>query len=159
MKQKKIRIHESPATLFLQVLTLMIISDIFFFLVVILFDFTPMESLFVNVLTGQEEFFFAILVLQVLLTTHLFLQRICSYYWFENNLLLHHKGLIWTHTEECILSEVESATYSKSLLGRMFNFGTVRMVFSNRKYCLRRIPHPEEFIRIINKEKNCGTSS
>jgi len=154
MKQKSFRIHENPVTLFLQVLTLMVISDIFFFLVVVLFDFARKESLFINILTAQEEFFFAILVFQFLLINYIFMQWIFNYYWFENNLLHHHQGLIWRHTQEYILSEVETTTCSKSLLGRIFDFGTVWLVFSNSKYCLRRVPHPEKFINLINEEKN-----
>lgn len=132
----------------------MIFSDIFFVLIVILVDFVPRESLFVSMLTAKEEFFFVILLFQFLLTSKLFIQWIFNYYWFEDNLLMYHQGILCTNTRQYILPEVEAATFSKTLLGRIFNFGTVRLVFANQEYRLHRISHPEDFLRIINEVKN-----
>ncbi|WP_321490391.1 PH domain-containing protein [uncultured Hyphomonas sp.] len=154
MKPKIIRIYRNPVTLFLQVLSLLIISDIFFLFIVIFIDFSPKESFLITTLTAKEEFFFVILFLQFALTFHIFIQWMFNYYWFEDNLLMCHQGVFLTSTQQYILPEVEAATFSKSLLGRIFNFGTVRLVFANREYCLRRISYPEDFLRIINEVKN-----
>lgn len=154
MKQRLFRIYKNPIILFLQVLSLMVISDICYLLVVSFIDFSPRESFFVAILTAKEEFFFVILLFQFVLTFYIFIQWITNYYWFEDNLLLCHQGIFWTDTQQYILPEVEAATFSKSLLGRIFNFGTVRLVFANREYCLHRISHPEDLLRIINEVKN-----
>lgn len=153
MTRVSFRIYENPVILLIQVMMLMLLSDVFFFLVVAIVDFAEKNAQFLTILTAQEEFFSVGLFFQLLLVGYLFFQWMSNYYWFDGGILYHKKGILWTHREEFVLLEVEATTYSQGLLGRIFDYGEVSLVFANQKFILRRIPHPENFVEMVNREK------
>ncbi len=153
MKPRVFKIHRTPVILFLQVLLLMILSDIFFFLIVLFFDFAEGDSKFMELLTAKEELFLGIMLFQFFVSAYLFVSWILNYYWFDEKILFHKKGILHIQTEEYILSEVEAATCTQNLLGRIFDYGTIHLVFSRKEFYLPLVPHPENFLKIINDEK------
>ena len=150
---KTFKIYETPVILFLQVMIIMIISDILFFSMLKLVDFAHRDSLVINVLTAKEELIGVVMIFQVFTINYLFFSWIFSYYWFDNNILLHKKGIIFTSTREFILSEVEGAIRSQGFWGKIFNYGTIKLIFANTEVLLNRIPNPENFVRIVNSKK------
>ncbi len=152
--KKTFKIYETPVILLVQISTLIIISDIFFFILLKLIDFANRDSIILNILTAKEELMGIIMILQIFLISYLFLHWISSYYWFDKNLLLYKKGIIWTSTQEFVLSEVEASSYSQNLWEKMFNSGTIKLFFANSKFSLKKIPDPKYFLKIINNKKS-----
>ena len=150
---KTFKIYETPILLFVQVLLTMLFSDIIFFVLLKLIDFAHRDSLVFSVLTAKEELVGAIMFFQIAVVGYLFFNWIFNYYWFDSELLLHRRGIIWTSIQEYILSEVEMASYSQGILGKVFNFGTVKIVLNNSEVKFPRIPNPAYFVRIINSKK------
>lgn len=147
------RIQEAPVILLAQIMTLMIFSDIFFFTMLSLVDFAHRDSLLVHILTAKEELIGLIMVFQLAIVLYLFLSWIFNYYYFKGDLLIHKRGIIWTTTDEYILSEVEVAIWEQGFFGKIFNFGTIKLFFSNQEFVLKRIPNPDHFVKVIKSKK------
>lgn len=152
-------IHESPIVFLIKVMTLMILSDIAFFVLDILFDLTSLQGNIAPLLTVTEELFFFIMLFQFLILMYLFLEWMFHYYWFDEGILHRKKGILWVHHDEFILKEIEATNVSKTLLGRIFDYGSVSIISPNQKIFLRRIPRPENFAKIITFEKRKAEQS
>ena len=150
---KNFKIYKTPIVLFWQVLMTLIFSDALFFVMLKLVDFAHRDSVLVSVLTAKEELVVAVMIFQMLAIVYAFLNWIFNYYWFDGNLLFHRKGIIFTSVREFIIPEVEVAIKKQGIWGKIFNFATIQLIFSNSKVRLGYIPNPDSFIRIINNRK------
>jgi uncharacterized membrane protein YdbT with pleckstrin-like domain len=136
----------------------MLLSDASFFVLDIIFDLTSLQGHITPLLTVTEELFFFIMLFQLLILMYLFLEWMFHYYWFEEGILHRKKGLLWVHHDEFILKEIEATNVSKTLFGRIFNYGAVSIISPNQRVVLKRIPRPETFAKMITLEKKNHSS-
>jgi uncharacterized membrane protein YdbT with pleckstrin-like domain len=72
-------------------------------------------------------------------------------FFIREGFLIHRKGMLLMNEKAFKLSNVKSVTYTQSLFGRLFHYGTVILnpQNQNEKFQLSGIPDPEHFIRFL----------
>jgi len=145
-------IYETPTLLLLKIMMLMFLSDVVFFVMDLLFDIAEGSGRIFAMFSATEELFLGIIIFHVVLMSYLFLEWVTNFYWFENGVLHHRKGILWRRTQRFILSDIKTTSFFQNMPGRMFHYGSVTMAFSTREVTLRRIPHPEVFVKMIEAE-------
>ncbi len=160
MKHLTVKIHEAPVFVFFQVIVEVLLSDLLWGAIIALSHFEDELPLAEN-FTFSEGFFLLFLLFQISFMSFIFLTWIRNYYWFEGNMLFHHRGILFSRVDEFLLSELETAHLEQSIFGKIFDYGDIVLTFSNQKTVLRHFPHPYTVLQNIKKlkEKKRGNSS
>ena len=155
-KKNIIKIYQTPILVFFQVIFEILLSDIIWIIIVTFSRFEDKHPFFSN-FTFSEGIFLVLLLFQLLVITFIFLQWIKNYYWFEDIVLFHHKGILFSQIDEYLLIELEAVQLEQGLIGKFFDYGNIKLIFPNKKIILKYFPHPHEVLFRLKSIKNMRT--
>ncbi len=158
MKHLKVKIHQTPIIVFFQVILEVILSDILWIMIISFSRFEDKIPLLKN-FTFSEGFFLLFLIFQIIFMSYIFICWIRNYYWFEDHILFHHRGILFSKVDEYLLLELENARLKQGIFGKIFDYGDIILVFPNQKVILNHFPHPYTVLSNIKKLKNHSKSS
>jgi len=140
------KIHTHPIFPFLQFLTLIFLSDFLTIFFTFFADFSPNFFGFSREMTILIFF----LAVKIFISFWIFLKWIFDFYFIENGVLIHRRGIFFPHISEFIIREIENISYSSGFFGKLFGFGRVSIRFANEKFEFRRIPDPSHFVELLH---------
>lgn len=95
--------------------------------------------------------FLVIIAAQTALLAAIILRWSHDYYTFQEDTIIHTRGVFTQHNEIYSLKTIEAASVQQTLLGKLLNYGTVR-VYSpvlKKEYFLQEIPDPHNMKDVI----------
>jgi len=153
------RILRSPFILFTQIFFSLILIGIFDIVVSLSMNFMALENSNNAIFSYAEQFFLGSLLVQLIVITYLFLKWSSVYYHFDGHELLHKTGIIFQDVQSFDVKNLDSISFTKTLFGKVFNYGNISLHFSNKEFLLRHIPHPECISKRMNHLKEQGEAS
>lgn len=147
-----INIRLSISILLLKLIFLEIIAAI---LIIILhtslyaFDETRLAEMGIRIF--NIPFFVVLVILKTLLTVIVVLQWLNEYYEITKTIIYHRKGLIFKTEEKYLLEKIALVEVRQSLLGKIFNFGTISLYDEkgNKYEELYLIHNPLRYAKVI----------
>lgn len=118
---------------------------------------------FVNqeIIMGRLWIFAVLQGLQILLSLYFFMRWFNHYYYISDREVVCHQGIFFQNSDFYSLERLESANLKQSLLGLVFNYGTIRITIHHSDHrdtvSIKNIPRPRWSIRLI--EQNLRESS
>jgi len=158
MNVSPLKIHQAPVYVFFQVLLEVLFSDIVWGVVIAFSHFEDRLPVFEN-FTFSEGVFLLFLVFQITAMSYIFLTWIRNYYWFEENTLFHHRGILFSRVDELLLTALDTVEMKQGILGKIFDYGHIKLVFPHKTIVLKYFPHPAGFLEIIQKCRKVPYSS
>ncbi len=158
MKFHTIKIRKTPALVFFQVITSIILTDAIWVTTALFSQFETKISVS-EVFTFSEIFFIIFLVLQLFFISYIFLSWIQDYYRLESKVLSHHRGIILKQVDQYLLSEIEIIRVTQGIMGKIFDYGSIHLYFPNETMRLKYFPQPYTVLENIKRIKNNLESS
>ena len=149
-----VNVRQSISILLAKVIVLDIIAAtciIIFFTA--LCEFTPFSSYTDRLVSYNTVFFILLGFLKFYFTSYVILLWLNEYYEIMPDMVVHKKGLLWRKEQHYALKYVRTVRLSQSLLGKLFNFGTISLydIRKNKFLDLYLIHDPHRCLRILEQ--------
>ena len=147
-----INVRESISILLFRIICLDLVTAT---LIIIFFNLACSDylNLFITQqLISYHSLFFIILAgLKICLTIFIILTWLNEYYEITPKEVVHKRGLIWRKEERYEFDYVRYVNLDQSILGRMFNFGTISLIDIRKNIFMHmyQIHNPHKYIHII----------
>jgi hypothetical protein len=146
-------IRESISILLFKVITLDLMAAVFTVLFFTLVSFSPTSSITEKVLSFNVLFFVVLGLLKISFTVYVVLLWMNEYYEITPTAIIHKKGLVYRDIQHYELEYVRTIKVYQSLIGRIFNFGTIELhdIRRNKRVEMYLIHNPHRYVRILEK--------
>ena len=151
MTSKEIRESEFFLTVKLIILELFFGLIFLFFTTILDFFELGSQETITSIISWEGLLMIIIICLQIVLTITLVLKWVYSYYDISGDKITYHQGIILLSEKSLYLRDVQEIKAKKGLIGRIFNYGNIALVGSNRDtlHSLNRISNPDKYIRFL----------
>jgi len=146
-----VTIRESIVFLLLKLLALDMIAIIF-----VLIFFSPFlipiaVETKLQLVSYNFAYFSVLAFIKIFLTTFIILRWLNDNYEITPEVLIHKRGIIWQKEERYKLVHVKSFGLEQGILGKIFNYGTLRFYdwFLRKDYAIYLIHNPRKYLRIL----------
>lgn len=153
-------VRTTPFYLLLRILVLELVITGFYLLFRAISNFTTLEWLNTFYLDNQFFILGSMQVLNVLLIISMLLAWLNRYYTIVPEELRVTSGLVTKRTITYDIRSLQSVTVDQTLMGRLFNFGTIHLYNPawTQEVVIEDITHPERYAEIFSLHNNDGAT-
>jgi hypothetical protein len=153
-----ITVRQTPILLILKLTIVSLLFDLSFLFVAFISDSIESFNNGVawNIIAYDTLSYILLMVIQMGVALLLMTMWYRETFSAQEGFLVHRKGLILINEKRHKIATAESVTYSQTLFGKLFGYGTITLKYPNQKelYRLTGIPEPEFFVHLLEEDKN-----
>jgi len=146
-------IKQSPILLVMRIIVLFVFFNCAYLGIAFASDYYEgfNSELVFNVIAYDTMVIFLVMVFQVILTLYLFLKWFSESYTLKEGYIIHRWGILLIRERRFKLDNVESITYVQSILGRIFQYGTIQIRYPSdeRVEQLSAVAYPDQFVGMV----------
>ena len=149
---KHINVRQSIFLLLLKLITVEVITMIVIIVFhTAMFAIKDYQNSVVPIIPFNMYLFLILAIIKTLLTGYIILEWYDEYYEISVDDVGHNKGFFFKRKERVKLEHLTSLKLEQGLLGKFFNYGTIRLHdwFQNRDYFLYQIHDPKKYEKVL----------
>lgn len=119
----------------------------------LLFAARNMQQSTTSVIPFNPYIFLVLVLFKLAITAYIILEWHEEYYEISASTVGHYKGYLFKRHEEIKLEHIASVKLEQGLLGRIFNYGTIRLHswFLGKDYYLYQIHNPRKYEHVLGQ--------
>ncbi len=159
VKIHHINIRQSISIILLKLVLLELIASSGFLFVYFSFDSELIRMSMLNLFETFFGWIFLVLMLvKIFITVYIILDWLNMYYEVNGEYIYIRKGVIWTTEQKFAIENFGDVTLEQSLMGRIFNFGNIRIFDKElkRDFLLYLIHNPNKYYEILSSINPAG---
>lgn len=155
---RPILIRKSIALLAIRVIFLELLFEILYLTWRSLIHFIPLsvETMVTPNIVSIIIFILLITIIQNIILIYIILSWSNNYYEFQENEIAHYSGILTKTKKSYLYQDIQSITVKKSILGRLFNYGSITLFIPTqiKDIYFNEVPDPKSFARLFKSDKS-----